>query len=106
MKYRVTDSWIFNGGAMLENSQMSSTFLSPKLGVTYKLSEQESIRLNASKAVRTPDLSISTLSGIMFCLVARRRRQPTLIIAKKKKKSPRMKWVIIIIGRVRVYRWM
>lgn len=57
MEYRATDSWIFNGGAMLENSQMSGTFLSPKLGVTYKLSEQESIRFNTSKAVRTPDLS-------------------------------------------------
>jgi len=57
MEYRATDNWVFNGGAMLENSQMSGTFLSPKLGVTYKLSEQESIRLNASKAVRTPDLS-------------------------------------------------
>tara|TARA_R110001599_G_scaffold67109_3_gene189744 strand:+ start:29880 stop:31904 length:2025 start_codon:yes stop_codon:yes gene_type:complete len=57
MEYRATDSWIFNGGAMLEDSQMSGAFLSPKLGVTYKLSEQESIRFNTSKAVRTPDLS-------------------------------------------------
>ncbi|TYL48285.1 TonB-dependent receptor plug domain-containing protein [Marinomonas sp. IMCC 4694] len=57
MEYRATQQWIFNSGVMLESSEMSGTFLSPKLGVTYKLSEQESLRANVSKAVRTPDIS-------------------------------------------------
>ncbi|WP_239544002.1 TonB-dependent receptor plug domain-containing protein [Marinomonas foliarum] len=57
VEYRVGDRWVLNTGAMLERSQMGGTFLSPKLGATYKLSEKESIRFNASKAVRTPDLS-------------------------------------------------
>ena len=57
MEYRFDDSWIMNTGAMLERSEMGGTFLSPKFGVTYKLSEQESFRFNTSKAVRTPDLS-------------------------------------------------
>jgi iron complex outermembrane receptor protein len=57
MEYRGGDSWVVNAGAMFENSQMGGEFLSPKFGVTYKLSEQESIRFNVSKAVRTPDLS-------------------------------------------------
>ncbi|MCW8357013.1 TonB-dependent receptor [Marinomonas pontica] len=57
IEYRMGDSWVLNTGAMLEHTQMGGTFLSPKLGLTYKLSERESIRFNASKAVRTPDLS-------------------------------------------------
>jgi iron complex outermembrane recepter protein len=48
---------VINTGAMFERSQMGGHFLSPKLGVTYKVSGQESIRFNVSKAVRTPDLS-------------------------------------------------
>ncbi|MBR7889018.1 TonB-dependent receptor [Marinomonas sp. A79] len=57
LEYRASDHWVINTGAMLERSQMSDIFLSPKLGVTYKLSEQESFRFNVSQAVRTPDLS-------------------------------------------------
>ena len=57
VEYRAGDSWVLNTGAMLERSEMGGTFLSPKLGVTYKLSEKESIRFNTSKAIRTPDLS-------------------------------------------------
>ncbi|NVK74789.1 MAG: TonB-dependent receptor [Oceanospirillaceae bacterium] len=57
LEYLVDDNWVINTGAMLERSEISDTFLSPKFGVTYKLSEQESIRFNVSRAVRTPDLS-------------------------------------------------
>ena len=57
LEYRATDNWLINTGAMFERSQMGGEFLSPKLGMTYKLSEQESVRFNVSKAVRTPDIS-------------------------------------------------
>lgn len=57
VEYRASENWVINTGAMLEHSDMAGTFLSPKLGATYKLSEQESIRMNVSRAVRTPDLS-------------------------------------------------
>ncbi|AEF54108.1 TonB-dependent receptor plug domain-containing protein [Marinomonas posidonica] len=57
IEYRADQHWVLNTGAMLEHSELSGTFLSPKLGVTYKLSEQDSLRFNVSKAVRTPDLS-------------------------------------------------
>ncbi|WP_254682346.1 TonB-dependent siderophore receptor [Marinomonas sp. FW-1] len=57
LEYRAGERWVLNTGAMLERSQMGGTFLSPKLGATYKLSENESFRFNASNAVRTPDLS-------------------------------------------------
>ncbi|MEP0071951.1 MAG: TonB-dependent receptor [Marinomonas sp.] len=57
MEYRASKNWVINTGAMLEHSKMAGTFLSPKFGATYKLSEHESIRMNASRAVRTPDLS-------------------------------------------------
>ena len=57
MEYRMGNSWVINTGAMLENTQMGGTFLSPKFGVTYKISEQEAVRFNVSKAIRTPDLS-------------------------------------------------
>lgn len=57
MEYRASDNWLVNAGAMFERSQMGGDFLSPKFGMTYKLSEQESVRFNVSKAVRTPDLS-------------------------------------------------
>jgi|GEM_PF-1563676 iron complex outermembrane receptor protein len=57
MEYRASDHWIVNTGAMFERSQMGGSFLSPTFGATYKLSEQESLRFNVSKAVRTPDLA-------------------------------------------------
>ena len=57
MELHASNNWLINAGAMFEHSQMGGEFLSPKLGMTYKLSEQESIRFNVSKAVRTPDLS-------------------------------------------------
>ncbi len=57
VEYRTDNNWVINAGAMLEHVENDERFLSPKLGATYKLSSQESIRLNVSKAVRTPDLS-------------------------------------------------
>jgi len=57
VEYRVNQDWVLNTGAMLEHSEMSGAYLSPKLGLTYKLSEQDSLRFNVSKAVRTPDLA-------------------------------------------------
>ena len=56
VEYRLTPSWIFNSGFMVESSTMNDTYFSPKAGVTYKLSEQEALRFNVSKAVRTPDI--------------------------------------------------
>ncbi|RBO83526.1 TonB-dependent receptor plug domain-containing protein [Marinomonas aquiplantarum] len=57
LEYRADQHWVLNTGAMLEHSELSGTFLSPKFGMTYRLSEQDSLRFNVSKAVRTPDLS-------------------------------------------------
>lgn len=57
LEYRASDRWVVNSGAMFERSQMGGSFLSPKFGVAYKLSEQESFRFNVSEAVRTPDLA-------------------------------------------------
>jgi len=57
LEYRASRDWIINTGAMLEHIEGDESFFSPKFGATYKLSPQESIRLNISKAVRTPDLS-------------------------------------------------
>ena len=57
LEYLLGDDWVLNTGAMLERSQMGGTFFSPKLGATYKLSERESVRMNVSQAVRTPDIS-------------------------------------------------
>lgn len=57
LEYLLGDDWVLNTGAMIERSQMGGTFFSPKLGMTYKLSERESVRMNVSQAVRTPDIS-------------------------------------------------
>ena len=56
IEYRLTPSVIFNSGFMVESSTMNDTYFSPKAGATYKLSEQQSLRVNVSKAVRTPDI--------------------------------------------------
>lgn len=56
IEYRLTPSVIFNSGFMVESSTMNDTYFSPKAGATYKLSEQQSLRFNVSKAVRTPDI--------------------------------------------------
>lgn len=52
----VKQAWLFNGGVMVEDYSTTGTAVSPRLGVNYSLSPRESLRLTASKAVRTPSM--------------------------------------------------
>ncbi|MBJ7550670.1 TonB-dependent receptor plug domain-containing protein [Marinomonas ostreistagni] len=56
LSYRAWDPIIVNAGLMLEHSKLTGSYTSPQLGLTYKVSEQSSLRMNVSEAYRTPDL--------------------------------------------------
>ncbi len=53
-EYTLTNDFLINAGAMIENNKISGTDFSPRLAFIYHLTAQHSFRLSASKATRTP----------------------------------------------------
>ncbi|WP_191602881.1 TonB-dependent receptor plug domain-containing protein [Marinomonas algicola] len=56
LEYSPNESWIVNAGGMLETSKIDNMYFSPKFGVTRRLNANQSLRANASRAIRTPDI--------------------------------------------------
>ncbi|MCZ2722847.1 TonB-dependent receptor [Marinomonas sp. 15G1-11] len=56
LEYTLSDSWIINTGGMLESSKIDDMYFSPKFGITKLLNANQSVRVNASRAIRTPDI--------------------------------------------------
>jgi len=48
--------WLINAGAMVEDYSTTGTEVSPRLGLNYHLSPAQSLRMTASKAIRTPSM--------------------------------------------------
>ncbi len=55
-EHSFNNQWIMNLGAMLEDSDIGSTRLSPRLGINYKLNDLNSFRWIISQAYRSPSL--------------------------------------------------
>jgi len=56
IEWRAYDNFVVNAGATLEDSDLASNQLSPRLGVNYLFNSNQSIRLTGSRATRTPTL--------------------------------------------------
>jgi len=48
--------WLLNAGAMVEDYSTTGTEVSPRLGVNYRFSPGQSLRLTGSKAIRAPSM--------------------------------------------------
>lgn len=55
-EYRVLEPLMVNVGAMLEEDSISGTQFSPRLGLNWRLADQQSLRLVGSRAVRNQDI--------------------------------------------------
>lgn len=55
-EYRYQQDWLFNTGFMIENNDISGTDFAPRLSVIHHINKNNTIRLGASKATRTPTL--------------------------------------------------
>lgn len=56
LEHRFNPLWVLNAGAMIESNNISSTKISPRVGVNYKIHEGHVFRGIASQAYRTPSL--------------------------------------------------
>lgn len=56
LEYSLNENWLVNAGGMLETSKIDQLYFSPKFGVTRRLSANQSLRANVSRAIRTPDI--------------------------------------------------
>ena len=53
-EWQATDAWLFNVGAMYEDTEITDPGLSPRLTATYALAPGHSLRAGVSDATRTP----------------------------------------------------
>ncbi len=56
IEWRMLDSLIFNAGGMYEQEDINDRVFSPRVAVNWLLTEQQSLRLVYSQAVRSPDM--------------------------------------------------
>ncbi len=57
LEWHLTETLLFNAGAMWEKTDLAGTDLSPRIGINYLFNPEHSIRLTASRARRTPTLN-------------------------------------------------
>lgn len=55
-EWRITPQWLFNTGAMQENSGLGETHLSPRAALIYKLTDKQALRAGVSQAYRNPSI--------------------------------------------------
>lgn len=55
-EYSLSDDWIVSAGLMVENNDISGTDYSPRLAIIHHINRQNTLRLSASKATRTPTI--------------------------------------------------
>lgn len=55
-EYRVNKSWLLNAGLMVENNDISGTDYAPRLTVIHHINKNNTVRIGASRATRTPTL--------------------------------------------------
>lgn len=55
-EWRPSDDWTFNAGVMIENNDVTGTDYSPRVAANYHLDTQNTFRISASRALRTPSV--------------------------------------------------
>jgi iron complex outermembrane receptor protein len=56
LEYRPTGAWLLNLGASLEHDSVSGTMFDPRVSASYHLTDEQTLRLTASRAHRSPSL--------------------------------------------------
>lgn len=56
LEWRADEHWILQGGAMLEDSRLSGSSLTPRVAVNYLITPRHGLRAVYSEAVRSPDM--------------------------------------------------
>ncbi|MBF8730946.1 TonB-dependent receptor [Pseudomonas guariconensis] len=56
LEWRADEHWILQGGAMLEDSRLSGSSLTPRMAVNYLITPRHGLRAVYSEAVRSPDM--------------------------------------------------
>lgn len=56
LEWQLGEHWLLQGGAMLENDQLSGSSLTPRLAVNYLITPRHGLRAVYSEAVRSPDM--------------------------------------------------
>lgn len=70
-EYKYDSNWVFNTGAMLENSDISGSAFSPRIAANYLIDSSSSIRASFTKAKRLPSLlELGVNNKIVFPLGA------------------------------------
>ena len=55
-EWRIAPKWLLNTGAMLEDGDIGTRNLSPRIALIYKITPKQSIRIGVSKAYRNPSV--------------------------------------------------
>lgn len=56
LEWQLDEHWLVQGGAMLEDDQLSGSSLTPRLAVNYLITPRHGLRAVYSEAVRSPDM--------------------------------------------------
>lgn len=56
LEWHVDEHWLLQGGAMLEDDQLTGSSLTPRLAVNYLITPKHGLRAVYSQAVRSPDM--------------------------------------------------
>lgn len=56
LEWHLTPHWLLQGGAMLEDDQLSGSSASPRIALNYLITPRHSLRAVYSEAVRSPDM--------------------------------------------------
>jgi len=56
LEWRLDEHWLLQGGAMLEDDQISGSSLTPRLALNYLITPRHGLRALYSEAVRSPDM--------------------------------------------------
>lgn len=56
LEWRADEHWVFQGGAMYENAQLSGNSLTPRVAANYLITPRHGLRAVYSEAVRSPDM--------------------------------------------------
>ncbi|MFZ4968584.1 TonB-dependent receptor plug domain-containing protein [Pseudomonas sp. Mn2068] len=56
LEWRASEHWLFQGGAMYENAQLTGDSLTPRFAVNYLINPRHGLRAVYSEAIRSPDM--------------------------------------------------
>lgn len=56
LEWQLSEHWLLQGGAMLENDQLTGDSLTPRVAINYLITARHGLRAVYSEAVRSPDM--------------------------------------------------